>query len=341
MTIERAKAVPLVEPAYTWEGFLDAAKRFARSALQHYTPREAAFYYLHAGTAVELGVKAALCRVSPALLVEGQRFSDEALVRLVGFQPAPRRKGSVLATRVALPHTVGFGKAIERFELLYGDQSLGVTRDALEVLKGARDLTAHASAADAQVSQTMHDVLVTLASVFRHLLPLVDQTEEQFWGEYRGTIKKATEENRDVLSAQARGLIAAARERFEKQYEGVEPGGLEAHMSESFWNLDFDDSEWARRCPACGASGVSRLRAEKRVERGKFGRTRTARGYKAIDFRCHICKLVLETEQLVDVASDFESWEEDHTLEFWAEDVGYENLDEDDRRAIGIDPEPS
>lgn len=341
MSDESASAVPLSEPPYTSQGFLTAAQRFAQAALRNYTPGEAPFFYLHAGAAVELGIKAALCRASPALLVEGQRFSDDALIRLVGYQPAARRKGSgsSRAARERFPYTVGFAKALERFELLYGDQSLGVVRSALDELKGARDLTAHASSSTEQVSETMHDILMTVATVFENLLPLLGSTQEDFWGEHLGTIQHATEAQKDVVTAQARGLISAARERFATQYAGVDPEGMTLLLTESFWQRPLADDEWRRTCPACGAEGISRLRAEKRMEGDASGRSRTARGYKAIDFRCHICKLVLESELLVDAAPDFESWDEEFDLDLWAEDFGVEDLDEDDLRALGIEGE--
>src|SRR4051812_29069523 len=92
--VEGSTAVPLKTP-YTSEQFLLAAQRFARAAVRNFAPGEEPFFYLHAGASVELAIKAALCRVSPALLVEGQqRQLNEALVRLVGYQPAPRSKGA-------------------------------------------------------------------------------------------------------------------------------------------------------------------------------------------------------------------------------------------------------
>jgi hypothetical protein len=52
-------------------------------------------------------------------------------------------------------------------------------------------------------------------------------------------------------------------------------------------------------------------------------------GFKAIDFRCPICNLALESEELVDAAHDFEAWQEayeNYEVEFWFEDFGIENL---------------
>jgi hypothetical protein len=65
---------------------------------------------------------------------------------------------------------------------------------------------------------------------------------------------------------------------------------------------------------------------------------RTVAGYKAIDFRCSICKLALGSEDLVDAAVDFEGWEEESdNLDSWAEDFGIENLKPQDRRDLELE----
>jgi hypothetical protein len=58
-------------PPYTPSGFIEASRRFARAAAEGYSPGDAPFFFLHAGAAVELLLKAALCAASPALLIDG------------------------------------------------------------------------------------------------------------------------------------------------------------------------------------------------------------------------------------------------------------------------------
>lgn len=81
---------------------------------------------------------------------------------------------------------------------------------------------------------------------------------------------------------------------------------------------------------------MSRERAEKKVRSVK-GRRTVVRGWRAVDFRCSICRLVLDREELVDAAPDFDVWEDaevDDTLDLWADDYGVENLDQDDRHLL-------
>jgi len=67
---------------------------------------------------------------------------------------------------------------------------------------------------------------------------------------------------------------------------------------------------------------------------------RAVAGFKAIDFRCPICNLVFESEELVDAADDFEAWEEayeDGEVDLWAKEFGIENLTPQDRRDLGFE----
>jgi hypothetical protein len=226
---------------------------------------------------------------------------------------------------------------MDRFELLYGPDTLGAPRDDLDLLKAARDLAAHGEGSQ-EVTQDMHRVLVTLATVVEVVLPRLDVSPVEFWGSYSSLIARAMEKQRDRIVDRVRTLISAARQRFDAKYDGIAPDGLEALMTESWWDQPFQNDEWARVCPACGAQGISRLRAEVRRRAVHPDlQKRTVPGYKAINFRCHVCKLALESEELVDAAEDFEAWEEVGDLEFWAEDIDSETLTPEDRRDLGFE----
>lgn len=131
-----ASSGPVVpRPPYTPNGFIEASRRFAHAAAERYSPGDAPFFFLHAGASVELLLKAALCAASPALLIEGRNVNHDALIRLIGYEPVRRR-----AMQRRPPHTIGLADAMDRFELLYGPDSLGASRDDLDLLKAARDL---------------------------------------------------------------------------------------------------------------------------------------------------------------------------------------------------------
>jgi len=228
---------------------------------------------------------------------------------------------------------------MDRFELLYGPDALGASRDELDLLKAARDLAAHGEDSR-EVTEDMHRVLVTLATVVEAVLPHVGVSPGDFWGDYAGVIAHAMEKQRDKVVALTRTLISAAKQRFESQYIGVPRESLETRMMETVWQLNTRPDEWPRGCPACGTQGISRLRPEIRRQASPYGPKRAVAGFKAIDFRCPICNLILESEELIDAVDDFEAWEEayeDWVVDLWAEEFGTENLTPQDRRELGFE----
>jgi hypothetical protein len=326
-------------PPYTPNGFIEASRRFARAAAEGYSPGDAPFFFLHAGAAVELLLKAALCAASPALLIDSRQGNEDSLIRLVGYVPSRRQVVGGDPPRHAdrPPYTIGLAKAMDRYELLYGPGALGASRDEFDLLKAARDLAAH-GAGSREVTEDMHRVLVTLATVVDAVLPHVGVLPGDFWGDHAGLIAHAMEKQRDKVVARARTLISAAKQRFEARYAGIPEEALDKLMVESFWlsNPQLPE-EWDRVCPACGARGVSRVRPE--ILRQAVSPYAVA-GFKSIDFRCSICNLVLESEELVDAAADFEAWEEayeDVDVDLFAEEFGIENLTPEDRRDLGFE----
>ncbi|GAA2153388.1 hypothetical protein [Humibacillus xanthopallidus] len=281
---------------YTPQTLLEAARRFAGSAAAHYAPTDAPFFFLHAGASTELLLKAALCAASPALLLERQ-FNDEALIRRVGLQPLGKSGTTPRRGVERPPYTIGLAKAIDRYQLLYGQDSLGVSPEDLGLLKAARDLAAHGSNAP-DVTQEMHVVLVTFAKVVNSVVARLRMSDEEFWGAHTFLVSRALDEQRGQVASRARTLISAARQRFETKYDGVPRESLERLMTETFWELNPKPNEWSRVCPACGAQGVSRVRADLWREATPEETVRLVAGYKAIDLRCPICQLTLESEEL-------------------------------------------
>jgi hypothetical protein len=186
----------------------------------------------------------------------GQNVNHDALIRLIGYEPVKRRAmqrrpavGGSNRHTVRLPHTIGLADAMDRFELLYGPDALGASRDELDLLKAARDLAAHGEDSR-EVTEDMHRVLVTLATVVEAVLPRVGVSPGDFWCDYAGVIAHAMEKQRDKVVALTRTLISAAKQRFESQYIGVPRESLEARMMETVWQLNTRPDEWPRGCPA-------------------------------------------------------------------------------------------
>ncbi|GAA2109428.1 hypothetical protein GCM10009841_30740 [Microlunatus panaciterrae] len=332
-------APTLSAPPYLWTDFLTAAERFARSALDHYSPDDAPFFFLHAGASVELGVKAVLCRANPVLLLENQRFSETALLRFAGFRPAPRatRPSNAASRDDAFPYTVGFVKSIERLDLLYGKDTLGDER-ALQELKAVRDLTAHGSQSSKQVSATMHRVITAFVQAIHRLLPLMDRTPEDFWAEHSTLVEHVMRNDSESDRQQVKTLYAAAQRRFAKRYDGLNPEDLEGKKESAHYDHQTSATE-RRKCPVCFSVGLSRVSAELHRETDRRGRLKLVPGFMSIDFQCFVCGLVLEDEVLVAAATpEFEPWEpEEDYLDFWVDTFGAENLTSEAIKTLGID----
>lgn len=313
-----------------------SAQQFAQAAVENYSVQDAAFFYLHAGASVELSVKAALCRISPVLLIEGgQRFSDHALLRLSGIKPAA---GTASAGRSRQVFSVGFEAAVKRLQMLHGPDVLASDQAALETLKAARDVTAHGGAVGEAGSETLLRVLDVLRKVHTALAPLLDMTPEQFWGDSFKLVQEASRRRKTDLSRQIDALFMAAKYRFEQRCAGLDEETVQLMVDQAGQRVEpADKDEYYRTCPVCGATGLSHERASKRIVfRGE--KRRVERGWTATDFRCSICKLYLDTEELIEAAHDFERWNpagDDDLLHFWAEDMG-ENLSSGDLRALGL-----
>lgn len=324
------------EPPFSWEAMRRSAQQFAQAAVKNYAVQDAAFFYLHAGASVELSVKAALCRISPVLLVEGgQRFSDHALVRLTGFRPAETNAHHGRARQV---FSVGFEAAIRRLQMLYGPDVLAADQNAIETLKAARDVTAHGGAVGEVGSETMLRVLDVLRKVHTALAPLLAMTPEEFWADSFNLVQEAERVRRTDLSRQVNALFKAAQYRFDKLCTGLDEETVQLMIDQAGQRVEpTEKDEYYRTCPVCGATGLSHERASKRTV-VKAGKRRVERGWTATDFRCTICNLYFDTEELVTAADGFERWNpagDDELLNFWAEDMG-ENLSPGDLRALGL-----
>jgi len=313
-----------------------SAQQFARAAVENYSVQDAAFVYLHAGASVELAIKAALCRISPVLLLEGQRFSDHALIRLSGYNPA---SDGTPGSRIRPVFSVGFDGAIKRLQLLYGADVLSTDQPSLEILKAARDVTAHGGAVGEAGNETLlikgTDVL---RKVHAALSPLLDMTPEAFWGDSYSVIQEASELRKGSLSRLADAIVKSAKYRFNQRCIGLDEETIQSMIDQAGQRVEpTGNDEWYRICPVCGSTGLSHQRPAKRtVLRSR--KQHVERGWMATDFRCVVCKLYLESEELVEAVRDFDSWyvASDDFLEFWIDDMG-ETVTAEDVRDLGLE----
>ncbi len=329
------------KPPYSSGRFYLVSQRFARSAADAYTPDDSPFFFLHAGASVELGLKAVLCRITPALLVDGGSGSlDRSIVELVGYGSQSlvvRRGGTPPSAPPRRPFTVSLARAIARFELIYGVGTLGVTPDQLDEIKAARDMTAHGDSQSDSPGSAMARVMYSLATIHDVIAPLLGSTPERFWGDHYGFVQRAKRISQNNVRSQVEALYAAARARFDAKYAGLDEDSLRP-LLDAYPETIPGKNEMPRKCPVCSAAGVATERAAKRTIVTSKDEIRIARGWVATDFYCSVCRLVLENEELVKAAPDFDPWEyveDDTSLDFWIEDTEAAVLNEEHG------PEPS
>ncbi|MBB3045571.1 hypothetical protein [Nocardioides soli] len=301
---------------FEWRGLFVSAQRFAQACVDNYSVRDAPFFFLHAGASVELAVKAALCKASPVLLLEGgNRFKDVSLLRLAGLRPTRQRDEQVF--------TVGFESAIRRLQLLYGDGVLGVGPDGLAALKAARDVTAHGGQVSESTGDALFRVLVTLGTIQNALAQRLDSTPEEFWGAAWPTVEKALRQRQDDIKQQLAVSYAAARKRFAERTRDLDEEAIDRLLEQAGDRVNPSKNVMPRQCPVCSGKGLSVERPEQRVANRRSGTT-VIHGWMATNFTCPVCHLTLESEALVNAAPDFEAWEsadEHDLLEIWQEDM--------------------
>lgn len=333
MSTKARRSRKAAAPLFRWEALHATSRQFAWSCLRDYSVQDAAFVYLHAGASVELGIKAALCKISPMLLMEtGKRDDHRALLRFAGLEPvqAPTRGGREI-------FTLGFDAAIARFKMLHGDRSLGVTKAELDQLKAARDVTAHAGDVRGAEDGTLLAVLVTLCKVHSALSVHLEETPRAFWGEHLSLVEKVMREGDDNLKAQVDALIAAAERRFHRDTANLDEDTIGQVLMQREDRFEPPDGQSRRKCPACGGTGASHERPAKRTIASRR-KSRVERGWLAVDFHCPVCELTLSTEAMLGHAAGFESWmsaEDEMMLYFWAEDMG-DDLDAEDIEDLGL-----
>lgn len=303
-------------PPFEWRGLYTSAQKFAQACVDNYSVRDAPFFFLHAGASVELAVKAALCKASPVLLLEGgSRFRDASLLRLAGLQPATTRDEKLF--------TVGFEHAVRRLQLLYGDDVLGVGPDGFATLKAARDVTAHGGEVSESTGDALFRVLVTLGTIQNALTPRLDSTPDDFWGTAWPTVEKALRRRQDDIKQQLAVAYAAARKRFAERTRDLDDEAIDRLLEQAGDRVNPSKNVMPRQCPVCSGKGLSVERPEQRVAH-RSSRKVILHGWMATNFTCPVCQLTLESEALVKAAPDFEAWEsadEHDLLGVWQDDM--------------------
>ena len=220
------------------------ARAFARSAVLGRLVNESdddwRFSILHAATAMEQVLKAALARQSPALIAASDA---ESLFYFTGLGRLARRKA----------HTIGPSEALSRATRLIPE--LNRWRGSLETLMSIRNGVVHLSEeAPPDVDGLLGDFLVAANSVLESLEISGEVFWEGLWDVVANRLEGRAAETRALVAER----VAAARIRFERQYRDFsreQRAALRELIEKDFrfrrnWTL-LDEAVVLEECPAC------------------------------------------------------------------------------------------
>ena len=169
------------------------------------------------------------------------------MLRLAGFTPSAAGARPATGRQV---FSIGFEAAIKRLQLLYGPRVLGASQSSLELLKAARDVTAHGGAVSNASTETLLEVLTALARTHAALAPLSDTTVQEFWGTSIDVVLAASKKQKDKNSQQVRTLYAAARHRVDQLFAGVDEETVRNVLDQTSYKVEPSlPNEYFRTCP--------------------------------------------------------------------------------------------
>lgn len=277
---------------------LASAAKFASDAIEAYGEDDHSRVPLHSGTSLEHLVKACLAKRSPALLVElrPQPLNWPSLLSLLGV---PEGKPKHL-------RTVGLRDAVERVKTFLGTVEAG--RDEISLLIDLRDGVAHAG----EAGKLDEEVLVAFIKFSDQCLADLGESREAYWGSNLTFVDALLSATSDKVDSRVKAQLAAASARFDRRFEGMDAGVLEAIRTLS---PTLDTSEEAEHvCPACRSMGVAVGDFTVTWE-AEFDRDGVQDGFYGvvtfapISFQCPQCRLRLSNFAELTAAGIGTSWE--------------------------------
>jgi hypothetical protein len=279
-----------------------SAQRFAGLALRDFAEDRYDMAVLHAGVMLEHLAKAYLTRVHPSLIVETGNF--DSLLLACGH--------GKLAVSPGTLRTIGLSEAVKRLAQIFPGFPYRKPQEQLKPLVDARNGVAHAAMWDRSSSER---TVVLAVRAAQPVIEVMGHDEASFWGDYHDTVDLMIVDHVGDVERRVSLLIAAAAQRFDDRYRELAPELREPLLSaiESVLPMDLDPDRSARvNCPACARLGY--IDGENEVEWGwdEDGRLTNNDGHPYIrpthlllypnSFYCPVCRLKLETVELIDAA---------------------------------------
>lgn len=220
--------------------FAKSAGHHARKAVEAYGEASYADFYLHAGTALELAIKA--------------RLVGEHGIHCIAPDKNGWFKAMLLIARDIdgssgdRPQTVSATDALRRLQLLEPDLPIVFSQNVIATIE-RRNVGAHVGHAG---SPSDEELLTHAAAFVRAIGPLLKIEADRFWGELKGLASSLVEDELNAVKVRVEAALAGARARRALLTDEAFAAANEA----SIRDLEDEGPEViGAPCPACHATG--------------------------------------------------------------------------------------
>ena len=272
--------------------FASSALHHARKALEGYREASHPDFYLHAGTALELAIKARLVGDHGVYCIAPDARG--------WFKATLRLARDVDGAQGERPHTVEAAEALRRLQLLEPELPEVFGRHVAGTLE-RRNVGAHAGHGSAPSDE---EFLSHVASFVTAVGVLLKTEPASFWGDLAGVAASLVDQELDAVRVRVQVKIAKARAAVRQ----VGPDALGVLDAKGLADLEDEEPDVvAVTCPACGQHGWATGRvadegeAESEYEDGAIEWHWMPELVLLVDFFvCPVCSLTLvgqETSQ--------------------------------------------
>jgi hypothetical protein len=197
----------------------------------------------HAGVGLEHLLKAYLCSLHPALVVDAKDWPS--LLHAVGHGgrsgiPASRTKS--IGLKVAFDRVRGLLKP-----------NIAVTDQAFELVSAARNGVAHIGAHDVRAARA---ALATCIRIATPVLTELGVDQPRYWGHYPALVGQLVDEQANEVRVTVEAKLARAKRTFQERFGGLTPeqrAGVVAAIGAT--RAGAPDEELQVDCPACEGHG--------------------------------------------------------------------------------------
>ena len=286
-----------------------SSRRWMQAALEAFGRGDSLdFAVHHACVALEHLLKAYLCSLHPAMVVEAVHVPS--LLHAVGHGD----RSGILASRAK---SIGMKAAFDRVRNLLKPK-IAVRDEEFELVLAARNGVAHVGAHDPKEART---ALATCIRVATPVLVEVGIDPPRFWGHYRELVAQLADERVNELRVAVEAKLVRARRSFHQRFDNL----FAEHRASVIATLEAtsnvnSDYDMQAECPACGCQGWRHgiTEVDWHIAVDHEGESIPAVMFYASSFSCTVCGLELEFDELelTNVALDEYLVDEDPDIYF-------------------------